>query len=108
MYLERTNANEYQSSHSCRLTGKEAWSRSAPNGKSVTRLSVATTKRYKDAEGGWREKTQWYTCVAYGPIVGYAAKLQTGTHVLLEGELITASVTAPSKLNQDRSECHGL
>jgi single-strand DNA-binding protein len=70
------------------FAGKEAWSRTARNGKSVTRLSVATTKRYKDAEGNWREKTQWHTCVAYGPTADDAAKVQTGTHVFLEGELI--------------------
>ena len=70
------------------FTGKEAWSRSAPNGKSVTRLSVATTKRYKDAEDTWREKTQWHTCVACGPIADEAAAISTGTHVFLEGELI--------------------
>lgn len=70
------------------FTGKDAWSRSAPNGKSVTRLSVATTKRYKGAEGNWREKTQWHTCVAYGPTAEHAANIQTGTQVFLEGELI--------------------
>jgi single-strand DNA-binding protein len=70
------------------FTGKEAWSRTAPNGKSVTRLSVATTKRYKDAEGNWREKTQWHMCVAYGPTAEHAVNIQTGTHVFIEGELI--------------------
>lgn len=70
------------------FTGKEAWSRSAPNGKSVTRLSVATTKPYKDAEGTWQERTQWHVCVAYGPIADHAATIVIGTHVFLEGELI--------------------
>ena len=70
------------------FTGKEAWSRTAPKGKSVTRLSVATTRRYKDAEGTWRERTQWHTCVAYGPIADHAAAIPTGTHLFIEGELI--------------------
>jgi single-strand DNA-binding protein len=70
------------------FTGKEVWSRTAPNGKSVTRLSVATTKCYKDAKGHWREKTQWHSCVACGPIADYATKIQTGAHVFLEGDLI--------------------
>lgn len=34
------------------------------------------------------EKAQWHTCVAYGPIADHAAKIQAGTHVFLEGELI--------------------
>ncbi|HEY1216733.1 MAG TPA: single-stranded DNA-binding protein [Bryobacteraceae bacterium] len=70
------------------FTGKEAWSRTAPNGKSVTRLSVATTKRCKNSEGTWRKKTQSHTCVAYGLLADHAAKIQTGTHVFIEGELI--------------------
>jgi single-stranded DNA-binding protein len=54
----------------------------------VTRLSIATTKRYKDAISILQETTQWHTCIAYGPTADYTAKIQTGTHVLLEGELI--------------------
>jgi single-strand DNA-binding protein len=69
------------------FTGRDAWNRSTPNGKSVTRLSVATTKRHKDAEGTWREKTQWHTCVAYGPTADHVAAIPTGTHVFIEGEL---------------------
>ena len=70
------------------FTGKDAQNTSTQNGRSVTRLSVATTKRYKDAEGSWQQKTQWHSCVAYGPAADYAAKIQTGAHVLLEGEVI--------------------
>lgn len=70
------------------FTGKEAWSRITANRKSLTRLSVATTKRYKDAEGTWQEKTQWHTCVAYGPLADHAAAIPIGTHLFVEGELI--------------------
>jgi single-strand DNA-binding protein len=69
------------------FAGKDARSKSAQNGKSITRLSIATTKRYKNAEGHWQEKTQWHTCVAYGLTAEYAAKIQTGAHVFIEGEL---------------------
>lgn len=70
------------------FTGKDAWSSPTSNSKSMTRLSVATTKRYKEAESTWREKTQWHTCVAYGATAQRAARVQTGTHVLIEGELV--------------------
>jgi single-stranded DNA-binding protein len=34
-------------------------------------------------------KTQWHDCVAYtGPVAEYAARIQTGDHVFLEGELV--------------------
>jgi single-strand DNA-binding protein len=70
------------------FAGKDARSGSTQNGRSLTRLSVATTRRHKDAEGNWQEKTQWHTCVAYGLSADHAAKIQTGDHVFLEGELI--------------------
>jgi single-stranded DNA-binding protein len=54
----------------------------------VAKLSVATTKRYKDAEGSWQGKTQWHTCIAYSGTADYCAKIQTGDHVFVEGELI--------------------
>jgi single-strand DNA-binding protein len=69
------------------FTGKDARHSSTQNGKSVTKLSVATTKRYRDAEGKWQEKTQWHTCVAYGPVAEYAAKIQSRTLVFLGGEV---------------------
>jgi single-strand DNA-binding protein len=69
------------------FAGKDARSSSTQKGKSITKLSVATTKRYKDAEGNWQEKTQWHTAIAYGPTADYAANIQTGDHVFIEGEL---------------------
>jgi single-strand DNA-binding protein len=71
------------------FAGKDARTSSTQNGRSMTKLSIATTKRYKDAQEQWQEKTQWHSCVAYdGPTADYAAKIQTGDHVFLEGELI--------------------
>jgi single-strand DNA-binding protein len=70
------------------FTGKDARSSSMQNGRRMTKLSVATTKRYKDAQQQWQEKTQWHSCVAYGPTAEYAARIQTGHHIFLEGELI--------------------
>ena len=68
-------------------TGKAPKTSALPSGRNQTRLSLATTKRYKDSAGAWQEKTQWHNCVAYGPTADYAAKIQTGSHVFLEGEL---------------------
>ena len=71
------------------FAGKDARSSSTLNGRSITKLSIATTKRYKDAQQQWQEKTQWHDCVAYtGPVAEYAAKIQTGDYVFLEGELV--------------------
>jgi single-strand DNA-binding protein len=69
------------------FTGKDAKTSATQGGRTMTRLSVATTKRYKDAAGEWQEKTQWHDCVAYGPTGDYAAKIVKGAHVMIEGEL---------------------
>jgi single-stranded DNA-binding protein len=45
------------------FTGKDAPSSSTQNGRSMTKLSVATTKRYKDVQQHWQKKTQWRNCV---------------------------------------------
>lgn len=70
------------------FTGKEARSSSTQNGRNMTKLSVATTKRYKDSEGKWQERTQWHRCVAYGFAAEYAANIQSGVHVFIEGEVV--------------------
>src|SRR5581483_1780194 len=70
------------------FTGKLPETRSLAAGKHLTKLSVATTKRFKDAKQNWQEKTQWHDCVAYGPTADYAAKIATGAHVFLEGHLV--------------------
>lgn len=70
------------------FAGKDAKSSATHSGRSVTKLSIATTKRYKDGEGNWQEKTQWHNCVAFGSTADYAAKIQTGSYVFIEGELV--------------------
>ena len=67
--------------------GRDAKTSATQSGRNISRLSIATTKRYKDANDEWQEKTQWHSCVAYGPTADYAAKIPTGAHVFLEGEL---------------------
>ena len=72
----------------CGYTGKEVRTGATRNGRNISRLSVATTRRYQNAQQEWQERTQWHNCVAYGPTADYLARIQTGDHVLLEGELI--------------------
>jgi single-strand DNA-binding protein len=69
------------------FAGKDAKTSATQGGKPMTKLSIATTKRYKDAAGVWQEKTQWHECVAYGSTGDYAARILRGAHVMIEGEL---------------------
>ena len=72
----------------CGHTGKDARTAATQSGKSITRLSVATTKRYEGSNGSWQEKTEWHRCVCYGTAADTAAKIQTGAHVFIEGQLV--------------------
>jgi single-strand DNA-binding protein len=70
--------------------GKDAEVKFLPNGTPVVKFSVATKKSWKDDSEGWKEKTQWHNVVAFGQgFQQLAARLDKGTHVLVQGELNT-------------------
>lgn len=78
MYLNRVSLIGF--------TGQQPKTLATRTGKEITRLSVATTRRYQqDTE--WKEKTQWHDCVLYGGLAQSATNLAKGTHTLIEGEL---------------------
>jgi single stranded DNA-binding protein len=77
MFLNRTTVIGF--------TGQESKTFATQSGKEITRLSVATTRRYQQGSE-WKEKTQWHDRVFYGGAAQYAANFPKGTHVLIEGE----------------------
>jgi single-strand DNA-binding protein len=56
------------------------------NDRSLTTLSLATKSSYKK-DGKYIEHTEWHRCVVFGKLGEFAAKLQKGAHILVEGEL---------------------
>ena len=56
------------------------------NNRSMTILSLATNSSYKK-DGKYIEHTEWHRCVVFGKLGEFAAKLQKGAHVLVEGEI---------------------
>jgi single-strand DNA-binding protein len=70
--------------------GKDAEIKFLPNGTPVMKFSVATKRSWKDDSEDWKEKTQWHNVVAFGQgFQQLAARLDKGTHVLVQGELNT-------------------
>ena len=66
------------------------------NGKSVARLSVATSESWKDKNTGERkEKTEWHRVVIFNEgLVGVVQKyLKKGAQVYIEGQLNTNKYT---------------
>ena len=67
--------------------GKDATIHNGKNGN-FTILEVATKSSYKDKESGkYISRVEWHNCIIFGGRGEFAAKLKTGDHVLVEGEL---------------------
>ena len=72
--------------------GKDPEMRYTPNGQAVTQFSVAVNRNYKDASGEWKEETEWFRVVAWGPLAERSAEyLRKGRKVYVEGRLQTRS-----------------
>jgi len=60
------------------------------NGKPVLKFSVATNKFWTGTDGERKEKSDWHQVVAYGDgFSKLAARLASGSHVLVQGEIVT-------------------
>lgn len=69
--------------------GKDPELKGLGNGQHVLRLNLATTDRYKGADGEWKDDTQWHTVVAWGKQAeSLAAKVRKGSGLLVEGRLV--------------------
>jgi single-strand DNA-binding protein len=71
--------------------GQDPDTRYTQTNERVTRLSVATSSRWKDrATGEPREETEWHRCVCFGRTAEIASQyLAKGREVYLEGRLKT-------------------
>lgn len=61
-------------------------------GKSIARLSIATSESWKDQEGQRQERTEWHRIVAWDRLAEMCEKYLTkGRQVYVEGSLQTRS-----------------
>ena len=70
--------------------GKDAETRHTPSGTAVTNFSLATTSRFKDQMGEWRDRTEWHDIVLWRA-ENVAPYLKKGKKVFIEGRLQTRS-----------------
>jgi len=83
------------------FTGQQPKTLATRTGKELTRLSVATTRRYQQ-DSEWKEKTQGHDCVLYGATAHVAATLPKGSHVLIEGGTHLPGVRAECRIRDGR------
>ena len=71
--------------------GKDAETRFTPSGVSVSRFTLATSRRWKDKQtGDWKEETDWHTVVVWQQ-ENLAQYLTKGKQIYVEGRLQTRS-----------------
>jgi len=63
------------------FVGKNAETKSLPNGTPVTKFSVATKKSWKDENDAWQQKTQWHNVVAFGKSFAQSADRLVKGHI---------------------------
>ena len=62
----------------------------AANGNTVTNISVATSEKWKDAQGQQQERTEWHKITFFGRLAEIAGEyLKKGSKVYVEGSLRT-------------------
>jgi single-strand DNA-binding protein len=70
--------------------GKDAETKITRNSASLTVLSLATKRSWKDRETQeWKSETTWHHIIAWGKLGEYAANLTKGTHLQIDGEIRT-------------------
>ena len=70
--------------------GRDPEMRYTPSGQAVTQFTVAVNHSHKDASGEWKEETEWFRVVAWGPLAERTAEnLRKGRKVYVEGRLQT-------------------
>jgi single-strand DNA-binding protein len=75
--------------------GSDAESRPTRNNSTLTILSLATKRTWKNRQTGeWESQTTWHKCVAFGRTAEYAAGLTKGAHLQIVGEIQTREYIA--------------
>ena len=75
--------------------GADPQVRALPSGQSVANLSLATTERFTDRNGGKQQRTEWHCIVAFGKLAETCAEfLRKGRQVYVEGRLTTREYEA--------------
>ena len=68
--------------------GKDAETMTTKSGKTVTRFSIANTRKW-EIDGKKHESTDWFRVAAWNSLSKFAGQLKKGDPVLVQGELRT-------------------
>ncbi len=70
--------------------GQDPEVRYTQSNTAVANMSIATSERYKDSQGEWKENTEWHRVVAWGRTAEICQEyLKKGSQVYIEGPIQT-------------------
>lgn len=85
--------------------GADPEMKTTSNGKTVTRLSVATNSQWTDNQGQRQERTEWHRVVVWGKLAELCGRYLTkGQQAYVEGRLETRSWEDNSGVKQWTTE----
>lgn len=87
--------------------GREPELKHTSSDKAFATMSVATSEFWKDkATGERKETTEWHRVTVWGPAANFAASLETGALVYVEGMLRTRKWTDEKGVEHYSTEIH--
>ncbi|MDB5080304.1 MAG: ssb [Chloroflexi bacterium] len=85
--------------------GRDVELRITPNGSSVATFSVASSRSTKQADGQFKEQTEWFRVVAWEKLAETCSSfLKKGSHVFIEGRLQTREWQDPQGQKHQTTE----
>lgn len=88
--------------------GKDPEVRQTQNGNAICNLSAATSRKYKDTQGGMQEETEWHRISLFGKMAELAGQyLSKGSSVYIEGRLRTRKYTDKEGIDRYVTEIIG-
>jgi single-strand DNA-binding protein len=88
--------------------GRDPEMRYTPNGQILAIFSVASNRRYTDAEGHSADETIWFRVTVWGKQAEACGQyLRQGSRVLVEGTLVPDSTTGGPRIFQRRDGTAG-
>lgn len=80
-----------------------------PDGTATCRLSIATTKKYKNRNGEQQEHTEWHRINLFRRLAEIAGEyLKKGSQVYIDGEIRTRKWTDSSNIERYSTEIQAL
>lgn len=89
--------------------GKDPDFRTLESGSQVLMFSIAINENYKDKNGEWVDKTQWFNIVVWGKSAEYLSKkIFKGYKVLVEGKMSNRKYQAKDGSEKQVTDVIGL